>query len=141
MSDDVDPAIFALAERIKAELGPEGFAAFLALLRSGAIDAIESGLARETEVAASASAAPTPDLADELAVLFDPLLAKADEKAELLLDALAAAGHAVDHIPAKGFRPTIARLQRTLSDDTIRAGAEAAMAAVRAFGSLRETVR
>jgi hypothetical protein len=123
--DDLD----ALVAELQAALPPVRFAALAKRLQ---------------RAAASARAAPPPkapeSFPDRCVLALGAILARADEKAGLLLDALAAAGHPVQDLPIRGLKPTIARLTALLGEDSVWAGVESVLAQARAFGALRETV-
>lgn len=122
--------IAALAARLKADLTPAEVAALARALS-------QPDIAKTTRAAPAAR----PDtLIADITALFQPLLARAEEKAGLLVDALAAAGFPVGEVQVRGFAPTLRRLRAIAPDQAIRAAAETVMAQARAFGSLRETV-
>lgn len=131
----IEADLAALLIQLKKELGPTKFAKLVERLSA----------TKDEPAPLSPNPAPRRNdayeaLVVEIEALMAPLLARADEKARLLVDAAAAAGADIGDIPIKGLRPTVRRMQARLSDDVIRKAARAVMAQAQAYGSLRETV-
>lgn len=133
---DDDAKTKALLKALKQKLGAQRFAALIEMLDEDGPEA----LLQEALRSAAGSRARAPDFPTQIQTLMAPLLARADEKAGLLIDALAAAGHDVDGLAPKGFRPTVVKLAARFGEEAVLRAAEGVMAQARAFGALRESV-
>lgn len=132
----------ALLMRLKAELGPAKFAKLVA--RMSANEAANTAATHTDLIRTGPAKAAAPASDDtvilEVEALLSPLLARADEKAQLLLDAAMAEGGDVSDLKPKGLRPTVKRLRTRMADAAILAAAHRVMADAHAYGSQRETV-
>jgi hypothetical protein len=118
-----------LAARLRTQLGPQGAHALAELLTQPA----------EPPPPAAKAEAP-PSFADRIIAQLGPILARADEKADLLIEALTAAGHDLADVTPRGLKPTIARLVARCGEAAVQQGADLVIARAKAFGALRETV-
>jgi hypothetical protein len=108
--------------------------------------ALFAAIRAESDKALLAAAAPPKkaprrkDFAAGVAERLAPILGPATEKAEMLIDALAATHGEID-IPAVGLLPTIRKLAARYGEDAVAAAADALMARLKAWGSTRERVK
>lgn len=138
-ADPTDAKTKALLQALKAKLGAQRFAALIEILDEDGPEALLEAMAARTQPQAT-KPTKAPDFADRIQAQFSPLLARADEKAGLLIDALGASGHDVSAITPKGWRPTIVRLAVRFGEDAVQRAADRVMDDARRFGALRETV-
>lgn len=86
-------------------------------------------------------ARPTGDLAQRVAATLAPIVARADEKAQLLADTLAELQHAPALDNVRGLAPTVRKLAALHGDKAVLAAADAVMERLRSWGSTRERVK
>ena len=79
------------------------------------------------------------DLAARVTAMLAPVVARASEKADMLIDELAHTEGPVA-IKADGLAPTVRRLAARYGEDAVEAAAIALMARLKAWGSTRERV-
>jgi hypothetical protein len=91
------------------------------------------------EAAAPARAAIALDHARRIAALLSPIVARADEKADMLIAALARDVGPID-VQSAGLLPTIRRLSARYGEDRVLAAAKALMDDMAIWGSSRERV-
>jgi hypothetical protein len=123
------PDLHRLARRLRRQLGAQGCADLADLL----VQAEPSAPAKTPRSRAGGHP-------DAIAAQLSPILARADEKAGLLIDALTKAGHRVEGIAPRGLKPTITRLVALCGQAAVQQAADQVIADAKAFGALRETV-
>ena len=92
-------------------------------------------------MAQSAGPAPAPgqDFAADIAARLSCILARADEKADMLREALSKDVGAVE-IAASGLQPTIRKLAARYGEEAVRRAADSVLADMATWGSTREHV-
>jgi hypothetical protein len=130
----MDAATRRTLRRLARSRSTSELAALFAAIRA-ADDAALLAIAQSSEP----TPAPESDFAADIAARLSAILARADEKADMLCAALAREVGAVE-IVASGLQPTIRKLAARYGEDAVRRAVDAVLADMAAWGSTREHV-
>lgn len=131
-------------EALAAEIGPTALKALVAEIRNAKHHEIESLIAADVK-AAVGKKKHAPRKADplvaEVTALLAPLLARSNEKSDMLIDHLEQLTGRTLGVKGSGLAATIKALRKVLSDDDIRDGAFGLRVAMGQAHSMREKVK